>query len=140
VFKLVATGKTKPREEAAARREGGQIGSADDISASPYTSVYSREITWDAQGTQTERYTEPAAPVHGDICVAKLAPGQEIDVEMHAVKGVGKDHAKFSPVATAAYRLLPSITIVKDFVDEEADALVKRCPVGVFDIEDLAGA
>ena len=25
---------------------------------------------------------------------------QEIDVKMHAVKGIGKDHAKFSPVGT----------------------------------------
>ena len=63
-----------------------------------------------------------------DIVLAKLRPGQVIDVEMHAIKGVGKEHAKWSPVgehpvptndppsiyaqtilrsATAAYRLYP---------------------------------
>jgi len=37
-------------------------------------------------------------PVAGDILIAKLRPGQEIDLKVHCVKGVGKDHAKFSPV------------------------------------------
>jgi DNA-directed RNA polymerase I and III subunit RPAC1 len=36
-----------------------------------------------------------------------LRQGQQIQLELHCVKGVGKDHAKFSPVATASYRLLP---------------------------------
>jgi len=46
-------------------------------------------------------------PVHEDIVIAKLRPGQRIEFEAHCRKGVGKDHTKFSPVATAAYRLLP---------------------------------
>lgn len=33
-----------------------------------------------------------------DIVLAKLRPGQEIDIELHAIKGVGKEHAKWSPV------------------------------------------
>jgi RNA polymerase Rpb3/RpoA insert domain len=46
-----------------------------------------------------------------DILLAKLRPGQEIGLEMHARKGVGKDHAKYSPVATAAYRSAANATI-----------------------------
>uniref|UniRef100_A0A8D3D8Q7 DNA-directed RNA polymerase RpoA/D/Rpb3-type domain-containing protein n=1 Tax=Scophthalmus maximus TaxID=52904 RepID=A0A8D3D8Q7_SCOMX len=42
-----------------------------------------------------------------------LRPGQELDITMHCVKGIGKDHAKFSPVATASYRLLPEITLLE---------------------------
>lgn len=34
-------------------------------------------------------------------------------MELHCEKGIGKDHAKFSPVATATYRLLPHIDILK---------------------------
>lgn len=34
---------------------------------------------------------------------------QEIELEAHAVKGLGKTHAKWSPVSTAWYRLLPEV-------------------------------
>lgn len=58
---------------------------------------------------------------------------------MHCRKGVGKDHAKFSPVATASYRLLPVVTLKQEVEDEEAEELVAKCPLDVFDIEDLGG-
>ena len=32
-------------------------------------------------------------------------------MELHAIKGVGKEHAKWSPVATASYRLHPLILL-----------------------------
>jgi DNA-directed RNA polymerase I and III subunit RPAC1 len=53
------------------------------------------------------------------------------------VKGIGKDHAKFSPVATAYYRLMPEITLLKEIRGEKAKQLVELCPMKVFDIEDL---
>lgn len=52
---------------------------------------------------------QPIAPTHSDIVLAKLRKKHEIELEAHAVKGVGKEHAKWSPVATAAYRLLPEV-------------------------------
>lgn len=29
-------------------------------------------------------------PVHDDILIAQLRPGQELDIVMHCVKGIGK--------------------------------------------------
>lgn len=115
------------------------VAEGDEDIDSTATKVYSSSIEWVPQGSQAERLEIPVTPVHDDILVAKLAPGQAISVEAHAVKGIGKDHAKFSPVSTATYRLLPQITLseAKPFLDDEADHLVKTCPVGVFDIEDL---
>jgi len=62
---------------------------------------------------------------------------QAIELEAHAVKGVGKVHAKWSPVATAWYRMLPEVAILEQIEGDEAEELVKKCPVNVFDIEDL---
>ena len=55
--------------------------------------------------------TPNPGPVEDDIMLAKLRPGHEIDIRMIAVKGIGSDHAKFSPVATAYYRLHPEIRL-----------------------------
>lgn len=52
---------------------------------------------------------------------------------------VGKDHAKFSPVATASYRLLPEITLLQTIEGEKAERL-KRCfSPGVIELEDVDG-
>lgn len=58
---------------------------------------------------------------------------------MQCVLGLGKDHAKFSPVATASYRLLPEITLLEPVEGEKAERL-KRCfSRGVIDLEDVNG-
>jgi DNA-directed RNA polymerases I and III subunit RPAC1 len=71
---------------------------------------------------------------------------KEIDVQMHAVMGIGQDHAKFSPVgaasqsstfnelATASYRLHPVIEIVSPIINDDAEKFVKCFPKGVAQI------
>ncbi|GMM51291.1 DNA-directed RNA polymerase core subunit [Starmerella bacillaris] len=71
-----------------------------------------------------------------DILIAKLRPGQEISLTCWAILGVGSDHAKFSPVATASYRLMPQISILKDIEGEDAIKFQKCFPNGVVDIVD----
>jgi DNA-directed RNA polymerases I and III subunit RPAC1 len=104
-----------------------------------YTSVYSESLEWVPQGDQAMRFEGVrVGMVHDDILIAKLRPGQALDLELHAVKGIGLDHAKFSPVATASYRLMPQIDLVGEpFTGPEAKELVSACPMNVFDIEDL---
>jgi DNA-directed RNA polymerases I and III subunit RPAC1 len=53
------------------------------------------------------------APVHADILLAKLRPGQAIELECHCTKGVGEEHAKWSPVATTWYKLLPEVALLR---------------------------
>ena len=48
-------------------------------------------------------------PLLDDILIAKMRPGQEIEMVLICEKGIGKTHAKWSPVCTAYYRLLPDI-------------------------------
>jgi len=86
---------------------------------------------------QTGKGGEAIRAVHSDILLLRLRPGQEIELEAHAIKGMGREHAKWSPVATAFYRLLPEVIFLQDVVGEEAHELVDKCPKNVFDIEDL---
>ncbi|KAF7383466.1 hypothetical protein HZH66_012816 [Vespula vulgaris] len=99
--------------------------------------VYSRDIKWIPIGRQAELYprgTEQLGVLEGDILVCKMRPGQEIHAFMHAVKGIGRDHAKFSPVATATYRLLPDIQITKTVRGEMAQRLKSCFSPGVIEI------
>ncbi|XP_074024928.1 DNA-directed RNA polymerases I and III subunit RPAC1 isoform X2 [Numenius arquata] len=102
--------------------------------------VYSKHMTWVPLGNQTDLFPDADfRPVHDDILIALLRPGQEIDVLMHCVKGIGKDHAKFSPVATASYRLLPDITLLQPVEDEAAELLQKCFSPGVIEIQNIKG-
>jgi len=58
-------------------------------------------------------------------------------MELICEKGIGKTHAKWSPVSTAYYRLVPEINITQSIVGDDALELKNLCPTGVFDIEDL---
>jgi len=101
--------------------------------------VYSSHLKWVPYGSQEQEFQDdPIRPVDDDILIARLRPGQEIEARMRCTKGTGKDHAKFSPVATATYRLLPEIR-VHNVTGQKAKELVKKCPVNVFDIEDIEG-
>jgi DNA-directed RNA polymerase I and III subunit RPAC1 len=74
--------------------------------------VLSQHMIWEPKGEQAQDWKDdPPRPVHNDILLAKLRPGQKMKLELHCTKGIGKDHAKFSPVCTASYRLLPHIDI-----------------------------
>ncbi|KAK6635778.1 hypothetical protein RUM44_001032 [Polyplax serrata] len=100
-------------------------------------SVYSKHIKWVPIGSQAKTYKEKdVLPVHADILLNKLRPGQELDLRLHAVKGIGKDHTKFSPVATAFYRMLPEINIIKTVTGEAAERLQTCFSPGVIELRE----
>ncbi|CAD6215549.1 GSCOCG00000359001-RA-CDS [Cotesia congregata] len=94
-----------------------------------HSRVKSNAVKWIPLHRQSEMYPngeELFGMLEDDILIAKMVPGQEIDVILYAVKGIGKDHAKFSPVATASYRLMPAITLKRPIFGPEAE-LLKSC-------------
>jgi DNA-directed RNA polymerase I and III subunit RPAC1 len=99
--------------------------------------VYSDDLRWLPLAGQEERGVSVKQVPR--ILLCKLAPGQRIELTAHAIKGVGSDHAKFSPVATASYRLMPSIRFDRPVQGERAARLKQLCPMNVFDIEDVGG-
>ncbi|KAG0270213.1 DNA-directed RNA polymerases I and III subunit RPAC1 [Actinomortierella ambigua] len=100
-----------------------------------HATVYSGDLVWEPKGDQAERFkNNPIRPVHDDIVIAKLRPGQELDLEIHCEKGIGQDHAKWSPVATASYRLLPEILVNGEITGDLADEFQACFPKGVVDV------
>ena len=121
-------------DEIASAAAAANRSAAIETPGRPYTKhVYSRDLVWVAQGDQEERFPNGIKPVHGDILLAKLRPGQSIELEAHAHRGTGQDHAKYSPVATACYRLMPHIELIQPIYDEVAEELVNLYEPGVFD-------
>ena len=95
--------------------------------------VTSKHLIWEPIGDQKAHFGEEGVkPVVDDILIATLRPGQEIDMLLHCCKGIGKDHAKFSPVGTASYRLMPDLRLTKEIpAGPLAKKLIKCFPKGV---------
>ncbi len=70
-----------------------------------HSEILAGDLLWDPQGEQAEIFAkQPPAPTIPETVLVKMRPGQGVEMEMHAVKGLGKDHAKFSPVGTFALK------------------------------------
>ena len=104
--------------------------------------VLSSQLEWMPEGSEIPEETDvrftvsqdklptfdAVAPVHGDILIAKLSSGQEIELEAHCTKGTGAEHAKWSPVATAWYRLCPEVVLLKPVAGKRAEDLIAMFP------------
>ncbi|KAK9788978.1 putative DNA-directed RNA polymerase [Seiridium cardinale] len=84
--------------------------------------IYAKDIVFEPVGKQDKYFSgdDIIRPTNPDILIAKMRPGQVIDIEMHMHKGIGADHSKFSPVATASYRLMPTIKILQPILGDDA--------------------
>lgn len=65
--------------------------------------IYSRDLVWVPQGNQLERFAQRPKPAIDNIIITKLEPGQQIDLELHAIKGYGSENPKWSPVSLATF-------------------------------------
>ncbi|GMH36520.1 hypothetical protein BSKO_04388 [Bryopsis sp. KO-2023] len=102
--------------------------------------VVSGDLVWLPMGTEMPTETncnfmndqqkhlklKSVKPFYSDILLAKMRPGQEIQLEAHCCKGIGREHAKWSPVATAWYRLQPEVVLLKDVEGERAKTLAQE--------------
>ncbi|EFA85790.1 RNA polymerase II core subunit [Heterostelium album PN500] len=70
------------------------------------------------------------------IPIVKLHRGQEVKLRAIAKKGVGKEHAKWSPACVATYQFQPKIVINQNRMDELTDRQkeewVQSCPANVY--------
>ncbi|KIJ28156.1 hypothetical protein M422DRAFT_61939 [Sphaerobolus stellatus SS14] len=100
------------------------------------SNVYSSHLEWQPQGEQEVIFKDNVpAPTNPNILLAKLRPGQEIEMELHAIKGIGATHAKWSPVATASYRLHPHIRITERIPPASVPKFVSCFSPGVIGVK-----
>jgi DNA-directed RNA polymerase subunit D len=68
-------------------------------------------------------------PVYGKTPIVKLLENQELELEMTAIMGIGRTHAKWSP-CLSYYRELADVKI--DGAVSNGEEIAKRCPTKVF--------
>ncbi|TXT15850.1 hypothetical protein VHUM_00353 [Vanrija humicola] len=118
------------------RRRDAAPGETDPKKLYHDSNVYTGMMKWAPSGNQAAKYRgiEPK-PVLDDILLVKLRPGQVVDLHCFARKGIGADHAKYSPVATASYRLLPHIILRGPIPEEHQEKFQKCFAPGVVEIK-----
>jgi DNA-directed RNA polymerase I and III subunit RPAC1 len=102
--------------------------------------VYAKDLIFKPTGRQADLFPFDGREIRStnpDILICKMRPGQSINLSMHAVKGIGQDHAKFSPVATASYRLMPTIDITKPIIGADAKKFARCFPRGVIKLDTV---
>ncbi|CAH0049760.1 unnamed protein product [Clonostachys solani] len=112
----------------------------DPLKAYHNAHVYAKDITFTPQGRQEQYFSgeDAIVPVNPDILIAKMRPRQTIELSMYMNLGVGSDHSKFSPVATASYRLMPTIKITRPIIGADAHKFAKCFPEGVIGLEKVS--
>lgn len=77
------------------------------------------------------------------IMIVKIGKGQSLKLEMHAVKGIAKEHSKWSPVATCALRydakVILNDNILDTYTQEQREEFVEACPTSVFEVDATTG-
>ncbi|KAK4469114.1 hypothetical protein MN116_006699 [Schistosoma mekongi] len=111
------------------------------IPVAQYLPVYSSDLKWVPLPGQEDHFNinNPPMPVSSTILINKLALGDEIEARCVAVKGIGRDHAKFSPVAAAYYKFHPIIKLLRTIEGEQAVKLQKSFASGVIGINSRTG-
>ena len=85
-----------------------------------------------------EFYSDAQKTKQVGIPLVKLAKNQQINIRFDVQKGIGKMHAKWSPVSLATFQPDPEIKIDEtiDLAVEHKIKIKESCPRDVFDVNN----
>ena len=95
-------------------------------------------LQWKPFGDQEQRFAPSFFKfVQPKGVITRLKPGQSLEIELWASKGVGETHSKYSPVSNCSFQLKNKVEIstpLPDTLDIEnlAERLINICPQKVF--------
>jgi DNA-directed RNA polymerase II subunit RPB3 len=108
--------------------------------------VYSSDLITQTEGIEVIGYSSKEETALGSsddargIVIAKLGIGQRLRIRAIAKKGVGKIHAKWSPVAVATYTFEPKVVLNDARLDEITESqrrdFVLSCPAKVYTFDE----
>jgi len=111
--------------------------------------VTSHDLVCVAQGDQAAVYpvghpalasTDENNKAEPGILIVKLRKGQELKLRAIAKKGVGKEHAKWSPGCGITFQFEPEIrlntTKIEEMTEKQKQEFVKSCPTKVYKYDD----
>ncbi|CAL8086527.1 unnamed protein product [Calicophoron daubneyi] len=130
--------ESKPQNRVA--KEGAN---EEGIASVKSLSIYSSDLKWVPLPGQKETIAGddgPPSAASQTILLNKLAVGDEVEARCLAVKGIGRDHAKFSPVCAAHYKFMPIITLLRPVEGDLAKKLQRSFAPGVIGIDEESQA
>lgn len=96
--------------------------------------VYSDSLVWEPVGDKQKNFAK-IEPLHSNIPILYLKPGEEISCRIHCIKSTGRKHMKFAP-GFGKYVFHSKIDILReDFSPELASKLQQSFPPGVIGIK-----
>jgi DNA-directed RNA polymerase alpha subunit len=109
----------------------------------------------DEQGNQTGDWKDYVEPVHFSteeeqdssfdegIRLVKMKSSQKLDITAYINKGIGKDHAKYSPACVVTFKPVPVIKLnqqkLQELTYDEKKQFCDSCPRDVFEFDEATG-
>ncbi|KAL6063444.1 DNA-directed RNA polymerase II subunit RPB3 [Balamuthia mandrillaris] len=113
-----------------------------DVTSNDLRSQHVGVVPVDYMNQDTEMM-EGAERGENGILIVKLRKGQEIKLRAIAKKGVGKEHAKWSPTCGVTYQFEPDIRInqsrMEELDEESKEEWVGSCPTKVYAYNEETG-
>ncbi|KAJ3693293.1 hypothetical protein LUZ60_008773 [Juncus effusus] len=110
-----------------------------DVTSADLHSADLKVVPVGVEGARMNEFDLSSVSEQKGILIVKLRRGQELRLRAIARKGIGKDHAKWSPAATVTFMYEPKIHINHEMMEtlslDEKHSLVDSSPTKVFDID-----